>query len=375
MNTLIEKWKSGSIPRLGFGAMRLPEDSNNEMDFEMTNALVDAYMATDFGCIHYFDTAYGYHAGRSETTIRECVVKRYPRESFYLADKMPFWQVKAPEDMERIFNHQLEKCGVDYFDFYLLHCMENDTYATAKQHGGYAFLKALKASGKAKHIGFSFHGDAKLLTTILDDCPEVDFVQLQLNYLDCNDYGAQELYDIVTARNLPIIVMEPVRGGALAVMADEAETTFKAAAPNASIASWAIRYVASLPNVMTVLSGMSTMPQVQDNTALLKDFVPLSDAEYKVIGTVLGQLRAIPTVPCTACKYCATCPQEIPISDIFTMYNRYAGNKDLPGFRRAYGGINEANRVTQCIECGACEAVCPQSIAIPARLKEAVSAL
>ena len=375
MQTLQELWKNGSIPLLGFGGMRLPEDSNNEMDFAATNKLVDAYMAADLGGMHYFDTAYGYHAGRSETTLRECAIKRYPRESFYLADKMPFWQVKQDGDMERIFNDQLAKCGVDYFDFYLLHCMENDTYATAKKFGGYDFLKGLKASGKAKYIGFSFHGDAKLLTTILDDCPEVDFVQLQLNYLDCTEYGAKELYDIVTARNLPIIVMEPVRGGALAVMADGVTATFQAAAPGATVASWAIRYAASLPNVMTVLSGMSTMDQVLDNTATLGDFKPLSDSDYAVIDTVLEQLRAIPSVPCTACKYCSTCPQEIPIADIFSMYNRYAGNKNLPDFRSAYEQIDEAKRVSQCIDCGTCTSVCPQSIDIPNRMREAISAL
>jgi len=371
MKTLHEKWKSGEMPKLGFGAMRLPE-ANGAIDLAAVIKMADHYMASG---MNYFDTAYGYQNGQSETSLRDAVVKRYPRDSFYLADKLPFWSVKSEEDMTRIFNHQLEKCGVDYFDFYLLHCMENDTYATCKQHGGYTFLKGLKAAGKAKHIGFSFHGDAKLLKTILDDCPEMDFVQLQLNYLDCNDYGAQEFYDIVTARNLPIIVMEPIRGGALAVMPNEIEALFKAVKPESSIASWALRYVASMPGVMTVLSGMSTMAQMEDNTTTFKNFAPLNDIEYGIVNAALEKLRAIPTVPCTACKYCEKCPQGIPIFDVFSIYNKYAGHKDIAHFRREYAKIDEQHNVSQCIECGACEAVCPQGIKIPARMKEAVSAL
>ena len=371
MYTLIEKWQNGDIPRLGFGAMRMPE-VNNVIDLDYVKNMVDTYMSAG---LNYFDTAYGYHAGNSETTVREAVAKRYPRESFYLADKLPFWSVKSEDDLPRIFNHQLEKCGVDYFDFYLLHAMDDETYGKCRTFGGYEFIKAQKAAGKIRHIGFSFHGDTKLLRAILDECPEMEFVQLQINYLDWLDYGAKEFYDIVRERDLPVIVMEPVRGGALATMADEAESIFKSANPNASIASWALRYVASLPGVMTVLSGMSNMAQIEDNTAMFKNFVPFNDAEYQTVEAVLTKLRAIPTVPCTACKYCASCPQEIPIFDIFTMYNQYAGNKDLAGFRHEYEKLDEAKRVPSCIECGACESVCPQSIAIPAKLRDAVSVL
>jgi len=372
MKTLQEKWAAGEMPRLGFGAMRMPETPDNQMDVALTKRMIDTYMAAG---MNYFDTAYGYQAGRSETTLREALVARYPREAFTVADKMPFWQVKQGGDMERIFNHQLEKCGVDYFDFYLLHAMDEETFGVSKKFGGYEFIKAQKAAGKIRHIGFSFHGDVALLHEILDKCPEMEFVQLQINYLDWLDYGAKEFYDIVTERGLPVIVMEPVRGGALAVLPEHIEAMFKEAKPDASAASWAVRYVASLPNVMTVLSGMSTLEQVQDNVAALGAFTPLTLAEYAVIDRVLAELRLIKTVPCTACKYCANCPQGIPIADVFAMYNRYAGDMNLFRFRNVYHDIAAENRVSACVECGACEAVCPQGIKIPQVLKESVSVL
>ena len=371
MISLREKWEAGMMPRLGFGAMRMPEKQNG-IDIERVKDMVDMYLAAG---MNYFDTAYGYQGGQSETTLREALTARYPRGAFMLADKMPFWQVEKSGDMERIFAHQLEKCGVDYFDFYLLHAMDDEMYGVSTRFGGYEFIKARKAAGQVKHIGFSFHGDAALLNRILDECPEMEFVQLQINYLDWKDYGAQELYDIAVAHGLPVIVMEPVRGGALAVLPKRAEDVFSKAEPAASAASWAMRYVASLPGVMTILSGMSTAEQVKDNVTTLKDFVPLASEEYAVIDRVLDALRQIKTVPCTACRYCAGCPREIPIADVFSMYNRYAGDMELSGFRRAYEEIPAARRVAACVDCGACEAACPQGIQVPRRLKESVSVL
>jgi len=286
-----------------------------------------------------------------------------------LADKLPFWQVKCEADMARIFNHQLEKCGVDYFDFYLMHALDAENFASSQTYGGYDFIKARRDEGKIKHIGFSFHGTSKDLKDILDAYPEMEFVQLQINYFDWIDGGAKEFYDIVTERGLPVVVMEPVRGGALAEMTEEIEAVFKAADPEASVASWAVRYVASLPNVMTVLSGMSNMEQIVDNTKTLTDCKPLTDEERAVVEKALQMLRAIPTIPCTACKYCEGCPQGIPIADVFAMYNRYAGDKKINSLRAAYNGIDAAHRVDACIECGACEAVCPQNIEIPKRLR------
>jgi len=371
MQTLMEKWKNGGIPRLGFGGMRLPTDKNG-INAEAVIEMVDAYLAAG---LNYFDTAYGYQGGKSETTLRETLVKRHPRDSFYLADKLPFWEVKCKEDMARIFNHQLEKCGVDYFDFYLLHALDKDNYAACKKYGGYEYLKELKAAGKVRHIGFSFHGTMADMEEILRDCPELEFVQLQINYLDWIDYGAKEFYDVALAHNLPVIVMEPVRGGALAVLPDEIETVLKASDAAATPASWAMRFCGSLDGVMTILSGMSNMAQLTDNIATLTNFVPLTNAEHATLDQTLDMLRAIPSVPCTACKYCEKCPQDIPIADIFTMYNRYAADKNLAQFRRGYESVNEAQRVSHCIECGACNAVCPQSIAVFQQLKEAVSAI
>ena len=362
------------MPKLGFGGMRLPANRSGKggLDVDLVSELVDAYLAAG---LNYFDTAYGYQGGKSETTLREALVKRHPRESFYLADKLPFWEVKQESDMARIFTHQLEKCGVEYFDFYLLHALDDENFEASETYGGYEFIKAQRDAGKVKHIGFSFHGDAKLLVKILDKCPEMEFVQLQINYLDWIDYDAKELYDIVVGRGLPVIVMEPVRGGALAVLPEQIDAMFQAVKPSATAASWAVRFVADLPGVMTILSGMSTMEQLLDNVATVQSKEPITPAEYTVIDNVLDALRAIDTVPCTACKYCEKCPQGIPIADVFSIYNRFAGDMKLLSFRNAYEDIPEANRVSACIECGACEAVCPQGIAIPKRLRESVSVL
>ncbi len=265
-----------TMPKLGFGLMRLPE-KEGKIDIERVCHMVDAYMQAG---MNYFDTAYVYHGGNSEKAIKEALVKRYPREQFMLATKLPAWCMKAPEDRDRIFNEQLERCGVDYFDFYLLHSIEDggngETYECLDC---YNWGLQKKAEGQIRHFGFSFHGSTAYLTQILDAHPEVEFVQIQLNYADWKNpvVRSGELYEILHSRNIPMIIMEPVKGGTLAKLTPELEAMYKAVRPDASIASWALRFVGSLPGVMTILSGMSTEEQMKDNIGTFAHFEPLTE--------------------------------------------------------------------------------------------------
>ena len=273
------------MPKLGFGLMRLPE-KDGVIDHEHVCKMVDKYMAAG---MNYFDTAYVYHGGKSEVAAREALVKRYPREDFMVATKLPAWEIKKEEDIERIFSEQLERLGVDYFDFYLLHSIEEgNNYDVYVKYDCFEWGMKKKAEGKIRHFGFSFHGSPELLTEILDKHPEVEFVQIQLNYLDRTNpvVRSQELYDILHERNIPIIVMEPVRGGALASMAPEIEKIFKDKRPEKSVASWALRFVGSLPGVMTILSGMSSEEQMEDNIGTFTDFEPLEDDEFRIINAL-----------------------------------------------------------------------------------------
>ena len=287
------------MSKLGFGLMRLPE-KDGEIDIERVKTMVDKYMNAG---LNYFDTAYVYHGGKSEVAAREAVVKRYPRESFMLATKLPAWEIKQESDIERIFSEQCERAGVDYFDFYLLHSIEDGSnYDTYVKYDCFNWGLKKKEEGRIKHIGFSYHGSPELLEKIVDAHPEMEFVQIQLNYLDRTNPVVQKLYDILHKRNIPIIIMEPVRGGMLANMAPELEAKFKAKRPNDSVASWALRYVASLEGVMTVLSGMSTEEQMEDNIKTFSNFEPVTDDEMKIIDEVTDEILRIPQIGCTACK-------------------------------------------------------------------------
>jgi len=355
------------IPKLGFGMMRMPE-LNSEVDIEQVKKMTDHYM--DAG-MNYFDTAWFYHGGKSETILREAVVKRYPRESFTVADKMPIWEAETAEDVERIFNTQLERCGVEYFDFYLMHALDGEKHKKNVKLGAYDFVKRMKEEGKVKSIGFSFHGSLDDLRTILIDQSEMmEFVQLQINYYDW-EFNYQEEYNIVRSYNKPIIVMEPVRGGFLAKMPREIEESFKAIHPDMSIASWAIRFVASLPGVMCVLSGMSNMDQLVDNVGYMRDFQPLNELESATVDKAAKILIQAPTIPCTDCKYCIDCPIEIPIFDIFGVYNEeFVNNKNISGFNRKYAEFDISCNASACVECGMCESVCPQNIPIIEKLAD-----
>ena len=250
-----------NMPKLGFGLMRLPE-KDGKIDIEHVSRMVDAYMTAG---LNYFDTAYVYHGGNSEKAIKEALVRRYPRNQFMLATKLPAWCMKEPSDRDRIFNEQLERCGVDYFDFYLLHSIEDGGNGeTYERLDCFNWGLKKKAEGKIRHFGFSFHGSPAYLIQILDAHPEIEFVQIQLNYADWNNpvVRSGELYEILHSRNIPMIIMEPVKGGTHAGLKPELEEMFRSARPSASIASWALRFVGSLPGVMTILSGMSTEEQM-----------------------------------------------------------------------------------------------------------------
>ncbi len=360
------------MPKLGFGLMRLPE-KDGAIDMDQVCRMVDHYMKMDK---RYFDTAYIYHGGKSETAAREALVKRYPRESFMIATKLPAWEVKQESDIERIFNEQLEKTGVEYFDYYLLHSVEEGlNYDTYVKYDCFSWGVKKKEEGKIKHFGFSFHGSPELLEEILDAHPEVEFVQIQLNYLDRTNpvVRSEKLYNILHKRNIPIIVMEPVRGGMLANMPPEAEARFKAKRPDASIASWALRFVASLPGVMTVLSGMSTEDQVIDNIKTFTDFEPVTDEEMDIIDKVTEEILSIPQIGCTACRYCTPgCPMKISIPDVFRTINTLRRYPDDWRSKNFYSGlIQRSGKASDCIACGQCEGVCPQHLPIIELMKEA----
>ncbi len=365
----MEKWLGHDIPKLGFGFMRLPMLEGNTIDMEQTNRMVDTFLGAGFT---YFDTAYGYHGGLSEPTIRKALVERHPRDSFQLATKLPPWELKVKEDMERIFTTQLERTGAGYFDFYLIHNVCKGFLETIDGLDVWSFLREKKEKGLVRHIGFSFHDTAELLDQTLTAHPEIEFVQLQINYADWESNGVQSrlCHEVAMRHKVSVIIMEPVKGGALAVLSDEARAVVLAAKPNASPASWAVRYAASLPHIVTVLSGMSNIEQIEDNIATMKDFAPLTEDEYAVIDKVRAILEATPTIPCTDCRYCIEkCPQNIPIPRILSNENA----------RRIYGYTNKgsygfatrnAGKASECIACGVCEGRCPQHIGIIDLMKE-----
>lgn len=364
------------MPKLGFGLMRLPE-KDGEIDIERVKTMVDKYMQMN---INYFDTAYVYHGGKSEVAAREALVKRYPRDSFMIATKLPAWEIKEAADVERIFNEQLERAGVDYFDLYLLHSIEDGSnYDTYEKYDCFNWGMKKKEEGKIRHLGFSYHGSPELLEVILDKHPEVEFVQIQLNYLDRTNpvVRSEALYNILHERNIPIIVMEPIRGGMLANLAPEQEAKFKAVRPDKSIASWALRFVGSLPGVMTILSGMSAEDQMDDNIATFTDFEPLSDEEMKLVDEVTDDILSIPQIGCTACKYCTPgCPMSISIPDVFRTINTLRRYPDDWRSKNFYQGVaSRGGKASDCIGCGQCEGVCPQHLPIIELLKEAAEIL
>jgi predicted aldo/keto reductase-like oxidoreductase len=333
--------------------------------------MVDTFLERGFT---YFDTAYPYHLGKSEVAARKAVVERYPREAFTLADKMPTFLVASSDDYQRYFDEQIERCGVKFFDYYLLHNLGAKNYANTLQYGGFEFVKNLKAHGKARQIGFSFHDKAELLDRILTDHPEMEFVQLQINYIDWDNDSieSRKCYEVATKHKKPVIAMEPVKGGSLANVPEEARRLFEASQPAMSVPSWAVRFAASLDNVFMVLSGMSTLEQVADNTSYMQDLAPLGDEEKEVVKKAVDIINAGAAIPCTACQYCVDgCPQHIPIPKYFALYNDQKRFGLSPAHANYYMNLTQdLGRASDCIECADCEQSCPQHIAIIAQLKE-----
>ena len=359
------------MPKIGFGLMRLPE-TDGVIDLDKVCKMVDSYLDAGFT---YFDTAYVYHGGNSEKIVKEAIVKRHPRDSFTLATKLPAWNIHSLEDRDKIFNEQLERCGVDYFDFYLLHSIEDgNNYDTYVKYDCFNWGIEKRAEGKIKHFGFSFHGTPELLVEIVDNHPEIEFVQIQLNYADWDNQivHSGELYQILAERNIPIIVMEPCKGGKLANHDEECTEILKSVRPDKSVASWAFRFVGSLPGVTTILSGMSTQEQMEDNMNTFKNFEPLSDEEKAAIDKVIEAMFRVEQVGCTACRYCVDgCPMSISIPDIISAINT---RRKFPGDMRPqffYNGlVSGKSHASDCIGCGQCEGVCPQHLPIIEILKE-----
>ncbi len=348
--------------KLGFGFLRLPQDGE-DIDYPLLNQMVDAFLSHGGT---YFDTAYTYLDGKSEEAIRKSVVERHSRESFCLADKLPSWKVTSHKDCFRYFNEQLDRCGVDFFDIYLLHWLNQENYEICEKYDEFAFLRELKKIGKTKKIGFSYHDSADLLDKILTSHPEVDIVQLQINYLDWDSTAIESgnCYQVAKKHGKSIVVMEPVKGGTLANLPLAAESIFKKIHPNYSMASWALRFVQSLPQVDTVLSGMNTMEQMMDN---LRDVPPLNQEELDAVRQAAAIITEQTAIPCTGCRYCEShCPKKIAIPDYFAMYNevrRYPDDdwKIQPGYD---GMAKKHGRASDCIGFKSCEAHCPQHLPI-----------
>lgn len=370
-----KNYLGADIAKLGFGLMRLPM-LKDEIDLEQTKKMADLFMQKGFT---YFDTAYVYTGGKSEVAMREAVVKRYPRASFQLATKLPVWDVKSRADMDRLFATQLERTGVEYFDFYLLHGLDKSRLASLDEQKMWKFMLELKEKGLVRHVGFSFHDKADVLDEILTKHPEMEFVQLQINYADweSDDVQSRACYEVARKHNKAVIIMEPVKGGSLATMTPEIQGMLKGMNPDLSIASWAMRFAASLEGVVTVLSGMSTLAQMQDNVSYMADFKPMAEKEQKVLTKVVEKLAKIPVIPCTDCKYCVeSCPQKIRIPDIFSAYNDYKMYNNLKGIKGHYKGVvAKSGKASDCIACGACEEHCPQHIRIIDELKEIAGVL
>lgn len=356
------------LKNFGFGCMRLPMKGDN-VDYDEFNKMIDTFIANGF---NYFDTAHGYLQGKSEIALHDCLVKRYPREKYILTNKLTNFFFKTEADVKPFFESQLKICGVDYFDFYLMHAQNRDNYPFFKRCRAYEQALELKAAGKIKHLGISFHDTADMLDKILTEYPQVEVVQIQLNYVDYDDPAVQsrKCLEVCNKHNKPVIVMEPVKGGNLVNLPETAKKYFEALGSN-SAASYAIRFAAGCKGVFMVLSGMSDLAQMTDNISYMKDFKPLGRRETAAVQNVCAVFKGMNLIACTACRYCIDgCPQKISIPDLFAcmntknIYHDWNANYYYDEVHTKNGG-----KASACIKCGKCETACPQRLPIRELLK------
>lgn len=371
--------KDGSNPyfpeikkNFGFGCMRLPMKLKVKVDYKEFSAMIDKFMSEGF---NYFDTAHGYVATQSETSIRDCLSKRYPREDFILTNKLSSNCFKKEADIRPFFEKQLKACGVEYFDFYLMHAQSSENYQQYKDANAYQVAQQLKKEGKVRHVGLSFHDKADVLDMILTENPEVEVVQIQFNYRDYNDAGVQgkECLEVCRKHNKPVIVMEPVKGGALVNLPKPAQKVFDDLGSNLSYASYAVRFAAGFEGIAMVISGMSNMEQMDDNLSFMKNFEPLSEKETEAVNKVCDIICDSNIIQCTACRYCVDgCPKNINIPELFACYNAKKQDKGLIKWnsKQYYDAhINNSGKASDCIGCGKCEKICPQHLEIRKLLK------
>lgn len=360
--------------KLGFGCMRLPLLENGEVDTALFAKMVDKFIAEGF---NYFDTAHGYVRGKSETALRECLTSRYPREKYILTDKLSTHHFNSQEEIRPLFESELAACGVDYFDFYLMHAQDANIFAKFKRCRAYETALQFREEGKIKHFGISFHDRAAVLEQILTEYPQIEVVQIQLNYADYEDPSVEsrKVYEVCEKHGKPVIVMEPVKGGSLVILPEEAQAVFDGLGGGRSNASYAIRFAAGFDNTMMVLSGMGDLEMVEDNTGYMKAFQPLSAQERAAVDKVTQIFRSQNLIPCTACRYCMeACPKGIHIPDLFALLNakKCFGNWNTDYY---YNNIHtaEGTKAKDCLKCGKCEKICPQHLEIR-NLLEDVSA-
>lgn len=357
MNNIFPEIKNN----FGFGCMRLPMKLTR-VNYKEFSLMIDYFIENGF---NYFDTAHGYLAGKSETAIRDCLAKRYPRESFLLANKLSDGFFKKESDIIPFFNKQLKKCGVDYFDFYLMHALNAKTYEKYKKTNAFAVCQQLKSEGKIRHVGMSFHDKAAVLDKILSEQKEIEFVQLQFNYADYDDPSVESFacYQVCLKHQKPVIVMEPVKGGTLVKLPKEAKAVLDSLG-GGSYASYALRFAASFESNILVLSGMGNMDMMKDNIGCMKNFKPLDENEMRALEKVRAILSKQDTVPCTACRYCTeVCPKGIAIPELFACYNEQKQQGRF-GSAEAYNAVSGKAKASDCIKCGKCEEACPQKIEI-----------